>query len=179
MTAMVILVLLACLALAWFVYRMRSTHAASALETDLSERFCSVDLEAFRNLVDQEEEAFLRANLAPAEFRRIQRQRLRAAIDYVGGVSQNAGLLLKLGQFNRSSPDPRVAEAGRELVDSASRLRISSFLAGTKLYGRILFPAAGLETAAIVGQYEQTKERAALLARLRDPGSAGIFPRAL
>ncbi|MFZ0802262.1 MAG: hypothetical protein WAN70_08850, partial [Terriglobales bacterium] len=43
----------------------------------------SVDLRAFRNLTDPEEEEYLRLNLPPADFRRIQRERLRAAVEYI------------------------------------------------------------------------------------------------
>src|ERR1035438_2128544 len=38
-----------------------------------------VDLEAFENLTDPEEEQFLRVNLSPAEFRGVQRARARPA----------------------------------------------------------------------------------------------------
>ncbi len=47
-----------------------------------------VDLEAFENLTDPEEEQYLRANLSPAEFRGVQRSRIRAAKMYVIALSQ-------------------------------------------------------------------------------------------
>src|SRR5438876_8871088 len=58
----------------------------------------TVDLEAFRNLTDPSEEAFLRQRLTPAEFRKVQRVRLRAATLYVSALSENVGALLQLAQ---------------------------------------------------------------------------------
>lgn len=67
----------------------------------------AVDVEAFRNLVDPDEEEFLRTNLPPAEFRRIQRERLRAAVEYVSCAAQNAAILLRVADAGRRSPIPQ------------------------------------------------------------------------
>jgi hypothetical protein len=179
MAITLILVLFAAVALAAVIFRMKGRSPDLDHDVDITELLNSVDLEAFRNLIDEEEERFLRANLPPAEFRRVQRQRLRAAIDYIAGVSQNAKILLHLGQISRHSPDHDVAEAGRQLVDSASRLRVYSLIATTKLYGRLLLPKVSGNATQIVGDYEQMKDCAALLARLRNPVSAGMMHRAL
>ncbi len=52
-----------------------------------------VDLDAFENLTDPEEEAFLRHNLSPAEFRSVQRLRIRVAKMYVAAMSKNASTM--------------------------------------------------------------------------------------
>lgn len=174
-----ILVLFAALALAWFVFHMKSNGPRLAVETHLDELLHAVDLEAFGNLIDDEEERFLRESLPRADFRSLQRQRLRAAIDYIAAISHNAGVLLHFGQLASSSLDPQIAEAGRNLVDSASRLRLSAFSARAKLYTRMLFPRLNSETVAVTESYEQMRECASLLSRLRDPASAGLVPRAL
>jgi hypothetical protein len=179
MTVALILVLLAALALAGFLLQIRNKQLAPGGEANLGERLHPVDLEAFRNLIDPEEERYLRDNLPIGKFRGIQRQRLRAAVDYLAGVSHNAAILLQLGQIARRSPDPQIGEAGRNLVDTASRLRLYSLTATAKLYGRMLLPGARFETAPIVGQYEQMRDCAALLSRLRDPATAGLIPRGL
>jgi hypothetical protein len=179
MAVTLILVLFAGLALGWFVFRMRSRQPALADHTHLDELLQAVDLEAFRNLIDDDEERFLRENLPPAKFRSLQRQRLRAAIDYIAGISHNAGILLHFGQVARTSPDPQIAEAGRNLVDNASRLRLYALSATAKLYGRMLFPGLRSETAAVTHCYEQMRECASLLSRLRDPANAGMLPRAM
>src|SRR5258708_7601202 len=50
----------------------------------------SLDIEAFRNLVDPDEEAFLRSNLPPDEFKAIQRERAWAALAYMRALSHIA-----------------------------------------------------------------------------------------
>ena len=57
-----------------------------------------VDVGAFRNLMDPEEEQFLRENLTKSDFRRIHRERLRAAIEYAGCAAWNAAILLEWGK---------------------------------------------------------------------------------
>jgi hypothetical protein len=174
-----LLVMVAGLALVVFVFWARGDKPVVAEDTDVSSLLCPVDLEALRNLIDEDEERFLRANLSDAEFRWVQRQRLRAAVDYVTSLSQNAAILLHVGLAARHSADPEISEAGRHLVDNAARLRIQSLIAKGKLYSRIVLPELGVETTKIVGRYEQMRECAALLARLRSPASGGLVSRTL
>ncbi len=79
---------------------------------DLAGRTRPVDLEAFRNLVDAGEEDFLRASLSRREFRAVQRERTRAAVEYIRKSAHNAACLLRLGEAASRSGDPRIAEAG-------------------------------------------------------------------
>ncbi len=79
---------------------------------DLAGRTRPVDLEAFRNLVDASEEDFLRASLSRREFRAVQRERTRAAVEYIRNSAHNAACLLRLGEAASRSGDPRIAEAG-------------------------------------------------------------------
>jgi|SRR5208337_2299268 len=114
----------------------------------------SVDLEAFRNLIDPSEEQFLRAHLPPAEFRSIQRERLRAAVEYVSAVGQNATVLLRLGQAARLSPDPSIAATGESLVDTALRLRLTAFRSLAVLYLGIILPGRHVSLAGLAERYE-------------------------
>jgi len=179
MTGTLILVVCAALALLFFLLKIRGYGAPPVDESQLAAHLFSVDLDAFRNLVDPDEEQFLRAHLSPSEFRAIQRQRLRAAVDYVAGVSHNAASLLQLGQAARHSPDARVAEAGRHLVDDAVRLRLYSLVAASKLYARMAFPGTVLEPAGIVDYYQSMSNWAALLGRLQNPAKAALLSKAL
>ena len=65
MTITLILVLCAALALLFFLFRIKGYGATPLDESNLASRLPSVDLEAFRNLIDPDEEKFLRANLQP------------------------------------------------------------------------------------------------------------------
>ncbi len=87
--------------------------------------------------------------------------------------------MLELGQAARRSPDPRVADAARQLVDDATRLRLFSLIATSKLYVRIAFPGTALEPAGIVDSYQTMSHRAALLGRLQNPATAALLSKAL
>lgn len=178
MTVTILLILLAVGTLVLFFLR-GSVGRGVGGEGDLSRRIRSVDLDAFRNLTDPEEEEYLRAHLPSAEFRDIQRLRLRAAIDYLLGVFHNSALLLHFGQVARSNPDERIAGAGRSLVDNALRLRLFSAMAIGKLCIRIVFPGAVLQPAGIIDRYQLMTERAAQLGRLQYSGRSPLTSRTL
>lgn len=173
------LIAFAFVALIFFAWKTIGRARAPRNDADLTQQLQPVDLEAFRNLTDLTEEQYLRDRLPPAEFRVIQRERLRAAIEYVGGVSHNAGILLSLGQAARQNGDPLIAEAGRNLIDEALRLRLYSVLTISKLWIRLFFPDMVPEPSAIVDRYRHVTEGAARLGRLQYPGRAGLLSRAL
>jgi len=172
-------IVLAIAELMLFAWKTISRARAGRGDGDLSPQVKSVDLEAFHNLTDPEEEEFLRQRLEPTGFKMIQRERLRAAIEYVGGVSHNAGVLLSLGQNARQSPDPAIAEAGRRLVDEALRLRLYSSLTMCKLWIRYLFPDTEFQPSGIVDRYQHVTEGAVRLGRLQYPERGGLLSRAL
>ena len=165
-------------ALIFFV--MRGFGAASGyLGTDeLIQQIEPVDLEAFRNLTEPSEEEFLRRALPAAQFRAIQRERLRAALDYLAGVSRNAGILLHLGQVAQRSPDPQIADAGKQLTDDALRMRIYSMMAICKLAVRYAFPEAALQASGVIDRYQQLTSAATRLGRMQDP-EKGAWSRAV
>jgi len=112
-----------------------------------------VDLEAFENLTDPEEEQFLRTNLSPPEFRRVQRTRLRAARLYIAALSQNAGVLAAVGQSARSNSNPEIAATGQRLVQRAIQLKIWCLLSLLRLDTAFVFPALLSPSSRIANQY--------------------------
>ena len=164
-----LLVVAAFLALG-FLVRLAKRHAegSQALENP-TEHIRAVDVEAFRNLVDPEEEKFLRSNLAPAEFRKIQRERLRAAVDYVSCAAQNAAILVRLADAGRHSSDPATAEAAEKLVNNAIRLRLYASLAIPRLYLGMILPGAHIAPVRVAESYEQMTRLVVLLGCLQYP----------
>jgi hypothetical protein len=139
---------------------------------DLAGRTRPVDLDAFRNLVDPREEDFLRASLLPQEFRDLQRERMRAALEYVRNTSHNAAYLLRLGEAATQSAEPRIVEAGRQLIDSALRLRAYALLSGVVLYVRVLFPETRLSYGKLADNYQHLSTLASQLALMQHPTQA-------
>ena len=159
-------------ALGLFFLWIRSGTHSGLDEKTLNATIRTVDIEAFRNLVDPEEEQYLREHLPAADYRAVQRERLRAALEYVGALSQNAALLMRIGQAARLSPDTRVAEAGRHVVDNALRLRLYALEVRCRIYSKIAFPGAALEPRAVVTHYQEVSNWASLLGRLQHTGGA-------
>ncbi|HKN35514.1 MAG TPA: hypothetical protein VJX16_19910 [Terriglobales bacterium] len=168
MITTLVLIAIAILALAFFFGMLRGRAAAVPDVSDLRDQVRPVDLAAFRNLVDPDEESYLREHLPRGEFRAIRRERLRAGIDYVQCVVANAVLLLRVGEAARRSQDPEVAAAGQELVNSALRLRIYALLAQGKLYARILIPGLRISPARISDSYEHLAGMVSRLGRLQN-----------
>jgi hypothetical protein len=139
---------------------------------DLAGRTRPVDLEAFRNLVDPGEEDFLRANLLPRQFRAVQRERMRAALEYVQNTAHNAAFLLRMGEAATQSADPRIAQTGEQLIDTALRLRAYALLSVAKLYVRIVFPEARLSYGRLVDKYQHLGALASQLTRMQHPTQA-------
>jgi hypothetical protein len=121
----------------------------------LTEQLRPVDVEAFRNLIDIHEEQYLRANLPGWEFRRVQRERVLAAIGYISCAAHNAAILVRIGDAARRSPDPATAAAAEKLVDTAIRLRLSAFHAMAKLYLALILPLPRISPVRLAESYEQ------------------------
>jgi hypothetical protein len=169
MTITFILVALAFLALGFTVWLTKGRAITAQVLENPAEHIRAVDLEAFRNLVDPDEEEFLRTNLPAAEFRSIQRERLRAAVEYVSCAAQNAGVLLRLADAGRRSLDPATAEAAEKLVQNALRLRLYALQAIPRLYLGVILPGARISPARIAESYEQMTRLVVLLGCLQYP----------
>ena len=165
------LVAVAFVALAVLVYvairsRTRSVDLAKALLT-----FRALDIEAFRNLIDPNEEAFLRDHLPPAKFRRIKRERAWAAILYAWEVGGAASALAQLGQAAQRSADAMTAASGVQLSENAFRLRLQSLRACVRLATGIILPDLRTHSLpTLVDQYERASETLLRLGRF-SPGS--------
>jgi hypothetical protein len=164
-----ILVALAFLALGFLIRVSKGRALTSEVLENPTEHIRAVDVEAFRNLVDPDEEEFLRTNLPPVEFRRIQRERLRAAVEYVSCAAHNAAILLRLADAGRRSSDPATAEAAQKLVDNALRLRLYALQAIPRLYLGMILPGSRISPVRIAESYEQMTRLVVLLGCLQYP----------
>ena len=128
-----------------------------------------IDIHAFRNLVDPAEDEYLRRRLAPMEFRRVQRERLRATAAYIQVAGRNAAVLAIIGQAAVSSGNAATAEAARQLVDSALLLRRNATFALFRIYVALAWPTSGQTASGVLRGYEQLNGCAMLLGRLQNP----------
>jgi hypothetical protein len=130
--------------------------------------FRSLDIEAFRNLVDPAEEAFLRHHLPPGKFREIKRRRAWAALLYAWEAGRAAAALAKVGQAAQRSLDPEVAASGAQVTENAFRLRLQTVRVSLRLLTEVLLP--GLSSRSLPSLADPYQQAAETLFRL------GRFP---
>lgn len=123
-----------------FIYAaVRQTRDGGKVE-DAVGAIRSLDIEAFRNLVDPDEDDYLRSQLPPAQLHEVRRERSRAALMYMKELSSVSLKFARLGDAARRSPDPAIAAWGREVADSAIQLRLRTLETRIQLRLAITFP---------------------------------------
>ena len=167
MTLAIFLVVFAVITL--FVILRVSVSRSLRLRSANPPRIDPIDVEAFRNLVNPAENEYLHRQLPSAEFRRVQRERLRAAAAYVRVAGRNATVLVAIGQAALAAGDEKTAEAARQLVDSALLLRRNTTFALLRINLAIAWPGLGSSAAPVLSGYERLNGSAMLLGRLQNP----------
>ncbi len=147
-----------------FLIRLAAGQYLAARRTENAERQIRfVDVKAFRNLVDPDEEEYLRNHLCVEDFRRIQRERLRAAIEYVWCAVHNSAVLLGLAEAARHSHDPATARSAEKLIHDAIRLRSYALQIIPRLYLGMLLPGAGRPDLRVADDYEEMTRQVVVL----------------
>jgi hypothetical protein len=175
MTASIIVVLVVLSLLGVAIALTRTRVPFGDRTKPAEEQLRPVDIEAFRNLIDPNEEEYLRARLKPAEFRRIQRQRLAAAVEYIQGASKNAGILLRIADAARQSGDPAIMRSAEKLVEQATQLRLYAYQTVPRLYFAMAFPGWRVSPMRVAEGYEEMRRQAVFLGShhsLREVSSA-------
>jgi len=169
MTLAIILVIAAALALVVILRVTLSRSLQISGDASLAGQIQPIDIEAFRNLVDPDENAFLRRRLSAEAFRAVQRERLYAMAAYVRTVGRNADVLIRISQSALNSSDPRTVDAARQLVDQALLLRRNVIFALARIYAALAWPTSGLAAGSLLDSYERMSGSAMLLGRLQNP----------
>ena len=170
MTLLLIVAFSSALALAGVILLLRPSSGFRTLD-DLSSQLRSLNVDAFLNLVDSAEEAYLQDHLPPRVFRRIHRERMLAAMQYAWQAAQNATLLMRLAEMAQRESDLRVAQAAESLYKEALTLRICSLKMLPRLTLEAAMPSRGKLPSAFAPTYEAMSCKFHTLARLQQPGS--------
>ncbi len=141
------------LLLLWMLVRGRAGHVDDMRAAE--QAIVPVDLEAFRNLIDVQQERFLRERLSPGDFRRVQRARYLAIAEYLRCVAANASIMTRLGEAASASHEPSVASQGTELASAAAAVRLYCLLALIQAYVGVLFPGAAVSAGSVVDSYDR------------------------
>jgi hypothetical protein len=171
MTLAIVLVIAAVVSLVVILGVAVSRSLQISAENNLANQIQPLDIEAFRNLADPAEDAYLRRRLPVAEFRMVRRARLRALAAYVQTAGKNAAVLVCIGQNALASSDVATAEAAQQLVNQALLLRRNAALALLRIYVAMAWPNSTLAAGPILDRYRQVSGAAMLLGRLQNPAA--------
>ena len=138
---------------------------------ELAAQLRPMDVNAFRNLIDETEEEYLRSNLPMREFRSIHRERMLAAVEYVWCATRNTSILMSLGEAAKQSADPTVIAAADKLLENALRLRLYAIQSLPRLYLSMIFPNARATPHFIAETYDAMTRQAIVLGCLWRPAS--------
>ena len=128
-----------------------------------------LDVEAFRNLADPAEDAYLHLRLGASEFRKVRRARLHAMAAYVQTAGRNAAVLVVIGQAALASGDARTAEAALNLINQALLLRRNAAFVLIRIYAELAWPRSLNAADPFLDAYQQLSGAAMLLGRLQNP----------
>jgi hypothetical protein len=134
----------------------------------------SIDVKAFRTLIDRDDENFMRVKLSRRMFFRLKRQRLQLTWAYVARMSGNAAAVLRLGETARLSSDPRVVQQAAHAIELASQIRIRCVVAFAKMGVEFAFPSLQLTPVMLVSKYESLRDTVAQLASLQSQSEAPV-----
>jgi hypothetical protein len=151
------------------LYLARGLRSPGGNIDELTSQLRPIDVDAFRNLIDESEEQFLRERLPSGEFRRVHRERKLAAVEYIWCAAQNAAVLIRLGEAARQNSDPAIAAAAEKLVENALKLRLYAFQAVPRLYVTAVFPWAHTSPNFIADTYDTMTRQVVMLGCLQYP----------
>jgi hypothetical protein len=166
MTASLIVVSIALLILVFVIRVARGGGAAVSRPEELPQHTIPVDLAAFRNLIDSEDEQYLARNLDPRRFRQVQKQRRRATLEYIYAAAHNASVLLRFAQAARASADPEVAKSAAEFATVAISVRLVCLVLILKLHLPIAVKVAMVN---FTSRYERASFALSRVVRLQQP----------
>ncbi len=134
-----------------------------------------VDLDAFRVLMDRNDEAFMREKLPRSTFSQLKRLRIRVTLRYVARIAANASAVLQMGETARLSPSAEVADTAAQVMELATQIRLQCLLAMAKLSLEYAMPSLQLTPAMLVPKYQSLKDS---VSRLGDLQAQNFVPLA-
>lgn len=157
----VIVIALALCAVVLFYMAVRSRRKQAG------QTFRTVDLNAFRTLMDRDDELFLKEKLPRSKFTHLKRHRIRVTVRYVGRIAANASAVLHVGEAARLSPTPEVASAAAQVMELAAQIRLQCLVALAKLSLEYAMPSLQLTPAMLVPKYQSLRENVRRLGDLQ------------
>jgi hypothetical protein len=126
-----------------------------------------VDLDAFRTVMDRDDEQFLREKLPNGKFRRVKRQRITVARKYVSRISSNIAITLLRVRAVFDNGDPESIKEAARAADLATEIQRQCLVMYAKLAVEFVLPSMQLSPVALAARYEILRESVNRLGRLQ------------
>lgn len=138
-----------------------------------------VNVAAFRQLQDPRDTAFLRGQLSAAAFRKVQRLRARAELEYLFDIFYNSAILVRVGDLARETTQPELVSAGTQLLNAAIEIRLHAATAILRAGVHCVWPAGLRSDEPVIGEYELLRDRVAALALMQAPAESSRVAAAI
>lgn len=162
------------------VVNLRNRRARPIALDELLPSFLAVDVEAFTELIDANQEH----SGSLEQGRQAQSRRTQLTIDCLRRMAHNAALLQRLGYGYLHSSNPLISELAQEMIDAGVHVRLYTFMGLIVLHLSRILRLTSLEilsTARIaelremmsenlIPSYQQLKDKAGNLACLKFSG---------
>jgi hypothetical protein len=136
---------------------------------ELKGRTLTVHAEAFHNLVNADNDSFLREHLSGEKYRALQKEKHRLYELYLKRIIHNSTVLIRLGDLAARDADPAIAESGTNLSNTALQLRVYAISLLIKVKMQSVLPNLGVPSMNIMHLYDGLKYRTDLLLRSKNP----------
>ena len=145
---------------------------------DLIPSFLPVDTQALAELADRGCEQRLKQEGSSEELARVQRERIRLAMDCLRRMAHNAALLQQLGYSHLHSPNQLIQSLAQEMIDAGVHVRLYAFIGLARLHVRkhvaFALPVAqhaleieDLLSSSLIPAYDALKNKAGNLTCLK------------
>lgn len=166
-TTLIIFAGFLCLALMYYVVQGRIGPFETAEQVE--RHFVAIDLLAFQNLIDPDDQRFLRELLPSKKYRKIQRERISSCLRYVRCCGRNAAVLIRVGETASEDQNPEIQATAERIISEAIRMRIYAVVLVPKICIWWVFPDSEFSLAAMCRKYSQMTTALAALNNLKEP----------
>jgi hypothetical protein len=124
-----------------------------------------LDIEVLQLLLSRQEWDYLRRSVEESQLSHIKRERTWLAQNYLSVIDRNVRRMIGVVEPAQSSEDPEVAEAARELLHLAFRIRLRMPIARLCLAIEWLFPTLSLPSPLNLSAYGEMVAKIAFILR--------------
>ena len=172
-------ILISLLILVILLWRIVKGHKTTPEEVfHLNARQRQIDIGVLSLLLSREEDEYLRKVFPAERFRRLKRDRISLARQYLKAIDASTGEFIRAAESVKSSMDVELARAAQEVLPLAFRVRINVRLVQFCLLLEWLFPSLSLGAPRRFDRYcDLGGKILAIEGRLQAGASAGISVR--